>query len=81
VWVYDRTESLLVAMLMHASLDAFWLASTPPGMTPVALVVWYMAWAAMLWVAVAAVAVTNHWQLSQQGKPPASLGTPQLTPR
>jgi membrane protease YdiL (CAAX protease family) len=81
VWVYDRTESLLVAMLMHASLDAFWLASTPPGLAPVDLVVWYLAWAALLWVAVAAVAVTNHWQLSQQGKPPASLGTPQFTPR
>ncbi|HEX5418241.1 MAG TPA: CPBP family intramembrane glutamic endopeptidase, partial [Chloroflexota bacterium] len=31
VWVYDRTGSLLVAMLMHASLVTFWLISTPPG--------------------------------------------------
>jgi membrane protease YdiL (CAAX protease family) len=81
VWVYGHTESLLVAMLMHASLDAFWLVSTPPGMTPVALVVWYLAWAALLWGIVAAVAVANHRQLSRPGKPPAGVGSPQLTPR
>jgi membrane protease YdiL (CAAX protease family) len=81
VWVYDRTESLLVAMLMHASLDAFWLASTPPGMTPVDLVVWYLAWAALLWMIVAAVAVANHGQRSRLGKRPASIGAPQLRPR
>src|SRR5829696_9249970 len=32
VWVYERTESLLVAILMHASLVAFWIISTPVGM-------------------------------------------------
>lgn len=81
VWLYDRTESLLVAMLMHASLNAFWLASTPPGMTPVDVVVWYVAWAVLLWGIVAAVAVANHRQLSHLGKPPTSLGAPRLTPR
>jgi membrane protease YdiL (CAAX protease family) len=65
VWVYDRTESLLVAMLMHASLDAFWLASTPPGMSPLALVTWYLAWAALLWILVAVVALANGWRLTQ----------------
>lgn len=81
VWVYDHTESLLVAMLMHASLDAFWLIATPPGMTPVSLVVWYLAWAALLWVVVTVVAVINHSQFSRLSKPPASLGAPQITSR
>ena len=31
VWVYDRTESLLVAMLMHASLTASTLILQPAG--------------------------------------------------
>jgi membrane protease YdiL (CAAX protease family) len=80
VWVYDRTESLLVAMLMHASLDAFWLASTPAGMTPAPLVTWYLAWAALLWVIVAAVAVASRKQISRPGKPPAGVGAPTHAP-
>jgi uncharacterized protein len=66
VWVYDRTGSLLVAMLMHASLVAFWLISTPLAIAGVTIVTWYLVWAAVLWVVVAAVAVTNSGQLSRQ---------------
>jgi uncharacterized protein len=66
VWVYDRTESLLLAMLMHASLNVFWLASTPPGITVVPLVTWYVAWAALLWAFVAAVILANRAQLARQ---------------
>jgi uncharacterized protein len=62
VWVYDRTESVLVAMLMHASFLAFWLMATPGEvMTPDAIagwdvVAWYVVWAALLWALVAVVA-------------------------
>jgi membrane protease YdiL (CAAX protease family) len=62
VWVYDRTESVLVAMLMHASLLAFWLMATPGEvMTPDAIagwdvVAWFVVWAALLWALVAVVA-------------------------
>jgi uncharacterized protein len=71
VWVYDRSKSLLVAMLMHASFTAFWLISTPLTITGVPLVTWYLLWAAVLWVVVAAVAVGNRRQLSRrQGSPP-----------
>jgi membrane protease YdiL (CAAX protease family) len=66
VWLYDRTESLLLAMLMHASLNFFWLASAPPGLTAVPLVTWYVTWAAMLWGLVAAVAVVNGGKLARQ---------------
>lgn len=60
VWVYDRTGSLLVAMLMHASLTA----SVPMILTPLAisgvpLLTWYLVLTAALWVVVAAVAVAN----------------------
>jgi uncharacterized protein len=64
VWVYDRTESLLVAMLMHASLVAFWLFSTPQGITSGPQMVWYLVWAGLLWAAVAGVAVLNSRRLS-----------------
>jgi uncharacterized protein len=65
-WVHDRTGSLLVAMLMHASLDFFWLISTPAGMTAVPEVTWYVAWAALLWLVVAAVALATRGQRSRQ---------------
>jgi membrane protease YdiL (CAAX protease family) len=79
-WVYERTESLLVAVLMHASLDAFWLSSTPPGITPISLITWYLVWGAVLWAIVAAVAIANRGHLARPGKPSATLGSPQLTP-
>ena len=62
VWVYDQTDSLLIAILMHASLDIFWLLSTPPGLGAVALVTWYLAWAAVLWAVVAAIALASRRQ-------------------
>jgi CAAX protease family protein len=68
VWVYDRTGSLLLAMLMHASFTGSWLISTPLAIAGVPLVTWYLVWAGALWVVVAAVAVANRKQLS--GQPP-----------
>ena len=55
VWVYDRTRSLLVAILMHASLVMFWLASMPLAIAGAPQVTWYLMWAAALWVIVLAV--------------------------
>ncbi|MDQ3861993.1 MAG: CPBP family intramembrane metalloprotease [Actinomycetota bacterium] len=66
VWVYDRAGSLLVAILMHASLVAFWLTSMPHAIAGVPLVTWYLVWAAALWVVVAAVAMANGGHLSRQ---------------
>jgi membrane protease YdiL (CAAX protease family) len=69
VWVYDRTESLLVAILMHASLVAFWIISTPVGMVGVPLVTWYLVWAAALWAVVGAVALAQGGHLTPQPPP------------
>jgi uncharacterized protein len=65
VWVYDRTGSLLVAMLMHTSLTASTLI-LGAGIAGVPLVTFDLIWAAVLWAVVAAVAVANGGKLSQQ---------------
>lgn len=67
VWVYDRTESLLVAMLMHASLTAsMYIFVTPLALAGVPLLTFLLVWAAVLWAVVAAVAVANGWHLPRQ---------------
>jgi CAAX protease family protein len=67
VWVYDRTESLLVAMLMHASFTGGVLyVLMPVAIAELSLVTWYVVLAAVLWLVVAAVAVANHGQLARQ---------------
>jgi hypothetical protein len=66
VWVYDRTESLLIAVLMHASL----IVSTTPillaAMTGTAFLTWFVVFTGALWVVVTAVALANGSQLSGQ---------------
>lgn len=66
VWVYDRTRSLLVTMLMHASLTACTLFILAPTATGAPLVTYNLVAAAAAWVVVAAVAVANRGQLSRQ---------------
>ena len=56
VWVYDCTGSLLMAMLMHASLTASVIfIFMPLAISEVPLLTWYLVLAATLWVVVAAV--------------------------
>jgi len=63
VWVYDCTGSLLMAMLMHASLTASVIfIFVPLAISEVPLLTWYLVLAATLWVVVAAVAVANRWR-------------------
>jgi membrane protease YdiL (CAAX protease family) len=59
VWVYDHTESLFMAYVMHSSLDFFWLISTPTGIAGADLVTWYIAWALILWVIAAGVVLNT----------------------
>lgn len=56
VWVYDRTGSLLVAMLMHVSLTACVLILDPVGLTGLSLLAYSAALAAAVWLAAGAVA-------------------------
>jgi uncharacterized protein len=55
VWVYDRTNSLLVVMLMHAPLAAVQLILIPASLSGGSMVAFDLAFAVALWVVVAAV--------------------------
>jgi len=68
VWVYDRTGSLLVAILMHVSLTASTLILQPLA-AGVQAVTYDLVLAAVLWFVVVAVAVANRGQLSRQPLP------------
>lgn len=58
VWLHDRTGSLLLVMLMHASLSASMLILQPT-VTGRPFAAWNLAFAALLWAVVGAVAVTH----------------------
>ncbi len=59
VSVYDRTKSLFVVILMHASLTASTLFVLAPSVGGVNLFLYYLLLAAVLWGIVAAVNVNN----------------------
>ena len=65
VWVYHRTESLLLAMLMHGSATGRLvnLASLVPGWP---LFTFLLVFGTVLWVVVGAVALANHGHLKRQ---------------
>ena len=65
VWVYDRTGSLLVAMLMHVSLTASTLILWPMT-TGGRLMIHDFVFAAAVWVVIAAIALGGGWQVSRQ---------------
>ena len=66
-WVYENTRSLLIAILMHASLDVFWILSMPVKLTGQQRVTWYLVWAAILWAVVATIIInTNHKRVARQ---------------
>jgi membrane protease YdiL (CAAX protease family) len=59
VWAYDRTGSLLLAMLMYASLIAFWVILTPLALSGWTLVTYYLIFTAAMWII---IAVALRWQ-------------------
>jgi membrane protease YdiL (CAAX protease family) len=66
IWVYDRSKSLLVVMLMHAPLAGCQLFLMPPEISGVPMATFDLVFAAALWVVVAAIAVANRGRLSRQ---------------
>ncbi|HEX7392920.1 MAG TPA: type II CAAX endopeptidase family protein [Thermoplasmata archaeon] len=66
VWVYDRTSSLLVAILMHAALTANTITILVPAEEVTPLVTYYIIFTAALWIVIAGVAATDHWRLTRQ---------------
>ena len=65
VWLYDRTQSLFLAMLMHASFSASMLILQPPSTSLRAGMTWNAVLAALLWGVVGAVAVTRRGHVSR----------------
>jgi membrane protease YdiL (CAAX protease family) len=65
VWVYDRTASLLVAMLMHATLSAGMVILGPAAIAGVPFVAYLIVSSAAMWAVVAAVAVANRGHLTR----------------
>ena len=65
VWVYGRTNSLLVSMLMHASLVASLSALVPADLDTTSLLTWIVTWAAALWGIVGLTAVARRERLLQ----------------
>ena len=57
VWVYSNTSSVLLAQLMHVSSTASLVLLAPSPISPVQETLWYAAYAAVLWIVVALVAV------------------------
>ena len=50
VWLYERTESLLAVVLMHAPLSASQLILIPADISGMQLVIYNLAFTAMLWL-------------------------------
>ena len=59
VWVFDRTDSLLLSMLMHASLTASAPWILLPAVTGTSLVYYYLALIVAIWIVVAVVYARN----------------------
>lgn len=66
VWVYDRTGSLLIAMLMHASLDAATFILGPLAMSALTSFKYGIGVAVAMWLVVAAVTLANGGQLQRK---------------
>ena len=64
VWVYDRTKSLLVVMLMHVPIVVGQFVLIPPALSEVPIATWDLVFAAALWVVVAVVFVTKGARFS-----------------
>ncbi|HVZ39358.1 MAG TPA: CPBP family intramembrane glutamic endopeptidase [Candidatus Kapabacteria bacterium] len=66
VWVHDRTGSLPIVMLMHASLTACTLFILKPAVTGMALSLYYLVLTAALWGVYVAIAAANGGQLARR---------------
>ena len=66
VWVYNRTESLLVSVLMHASLMASLTIFVPAQLSGTTLLTWIFSWAVALWAVVGMVTLVKGRQLLDQ---------------
>jgi len=67
VWVYDRTGSLFVAMLMHASLTASVRVFDPLTISGGSLLTYNLLFGVLLWIVVAGITAANKQHLDRLG--------------
>jgi CAAX protease family protein len=66
VWMYDHTNSLLLAMLMHASATASMLILQPFGISGVMLLTYVLGLGLVYWMIVGVVAVATRGRFARQ---------------
>lgn len=66
VWMYSNTGSILLAQLMHFSLSASLATFDPVRVSPAQETLWYAAYAVVLWIVVAVVAMRYGKRLVRQ---------------
>jgi uncharacterized protein len=76
VWVYDRTESLPMAMLMHVPISVTAVVLASEATSSLALVAPVLIWGAALWLIVAVVSAANGGSLSRRQEAAAQEGMP-----
>jgi uncharacterized protein len=69
--VYDRTGSLPIAMLMHASLSACTFILSPSMVTGLSFVTYGFALAAAWWIVVAVVGAASRGHVGMRPTAPA----------
>ncbi len=82
VWVYDRSGSLLVIVLMHASLLATQLYLVAPlELSARYTLTHIVVWAGVLWLLVAVVLLVKRWQVRRPGAPEMAPDKMQQAPQ
>jgi membrane protease YdiL (CAAX protease family) len=66
VWMLDRTESLLMVILTHASLVFTTTVLVPVTLTGKSLLTWLILWGATLWIIVLMIAMFNGKMFSRK---------------
>jgi uncharacterized protein len=66
LWVYERTQSLLVVMLIHISLTAANIIYEPAALGGTSNFVYDFVEAAVVWIIIAVIVVTNRGRLESQ---------------
>ncbi|PVX23155.1 MAG: hypothetical protein CW716_12795 [Candidatus Bathyarchaeum sp.] len=61
VWVHDKTNSLLMVILMHASLVFTTLAIPSPELSGNSILIWLIVWATALWGVALIVAKRDNY--------------------
>jgi uncharacterized protein len=66
VWVFERTKSLFIIMLMHAFLTASTVFILAPSTKGVMLIIYYAILTAVMWIIVCVVSKSNSWRAENQ---------------